>query len=365
MKVISNKIKTKYGTIYKRSDSTKWQIYTNINGRAYRKSTGIAIDQDEEGLLALDILNNFAKLNYNVSKKHKSVITLAKDFIKTLAEMNNQTYNVITLETAILSYLRSLHNANNTKEIYQRVLKDFQRYIKKDVELDMIEPKDITNYRDYLIQKNYNSNTINHKINYLNIFFNYAIKENYITENPCKHITKLETRSEHNQIRPFTEQELKSLLCYVKGTYIESLCLISLYTGARLATALNLTWEDINFSTNTVTIYEKKNHKSITHTLHPQLRSHLLKLNSINNKGRIFTQKSSSTVSVVFNKILIKAGMLSPKAKLSGQRRNRNELCFHSLRHNFSTRLAENPNISAETRLALLGHSTLDNVYTS
>ena len=361
MSVITLKTKTKYGTIYKRSDSNKWQLYTLIKGKPFRKSTGISIEQDKEGILALEVLQNFAKMNYFVTKKNKSVNTLAKDFLKTLAKINDQTYSTITLYSAIQTYLNSIKRTDGTYNIYQSTLNDFRKFIKEDVELDTIDLATIENYRSKLINKNLNPNTINHKIIHINIFFNHLIKEGYITENPCKNITKLETRSEHNQIRPFTDEELKILLNYVKGTFWETAILISLFTGARLQTVFNLTWKDIDLTNNTITIYEKKNHKQIIHNLHPQLRAHLLTISDQKvTSDRLFEKAFTCKRSADFREILLKTGLITKKEKEKGNRRNRYELCFHSLRHNFSTALAENPNISPETRLALVGHSTLE-----
>ena len=362
MSYITLKSKTKYGTIYKRANSTKWQVYTLIKGKPFRKSTGISIEQDKEGILALEVLQNFAKMNYFVTKKNKSVNTLAKDFLKTLAKINDQTYSTITLQSAIQNYLNSLKRTDGTYKIYKTTLNDFRKFIKEDVELDTIDLATIENYRSKLINKNLNPNTINHKIIHINIFFNHLIKEGYITENPCKNITKLETRSEHNYIRPFTDQELKILLNYVKGTFWETAILISLFTGARLQTVFNLTWKDIDLTNNTITIYEKKNHKQIIHNLHPQLREHLLTLKDQKvTSDRLFEKSSMCKRSADFRGILLKTGLITKKGKgkEKGKRKDRYQLCFHSLRHNFSTALAENPNISPETRLALVGHSSL------
>ena len=359
MSYITLKTKTKYGTIYKRSNSNYWQLYTLIKGKPFRKSTGISIEQDKEGILALEVLQNITKMNYYVSKKNKSVNILAKDFLKTLAKINDQTYDTITLHSAIYTYLNSFKKTEGTLKIYQEALNDFKKFIKTDVELDTINLSTIENYRSKLINKNLNPNTINHKINYINIFFNHLIKEGFINENPCKHLTKLETRIEKNYIRPFTNDELKILLNYVKGTYWETAVLISLYTGARIATVFNLTWNDVDFTNNTIRIYEKKNHKEIIHNLHPQLRAHLLAITDQKVTSNRLV-KNISDKSAAFREILLKIGLITKKEKVKGNRRNRYELCFHSLRHNFSTALAENPNISAETRLALVGHSSLE-----
>lgn len=360
MSVITIKTKTKYGSIYKRSDSKFWQLYTYIKDRPFRRSTHIAIEKDPEGVMALEVLNNFVKMNYYVSKKHKSVNSLAKDFIKTLADINNQTYNVITLHTAISTYLNSLHISIGTSKMYRTALNEFQKLIKEDVELDTIDTQDITKYRDYLIKKNLNTNTVNHKINYLNIFFNHCIKEGYITESPCKRVTKLETISDRNNIRPFTQDELKTLLYHVKNTDWETAVLIGLYTGARIQTVFNILWKDIDFSNNTITIFEKKNHKVITNYLHPQLRKHLLSLDRKTDRVFANVKKFDENISTKFTKILIKAGLIHPKEKSKGHRKDRYQICFHSLRHNFSTMLAENPDISPETRLSLVGHSSLE-----
>ena len=52
-----------------------------------------------------------------------------------------------------------------------------------------------------------------------------------------------------------------------------------LYTGARLQEALNQTWENIDLENNKITIYEDKDNKYRTITLHPTLKKLLLRNN--------------------------------------------------------------------------------------
>ena len=364
MSVITNKIKTKHGTIYKRTGSNCWQVYTLIKGRPYRKSTGISCSSDPEALLALDVLNNIVKMNYYVTKKNKSVTSLAKDFLKTLAQINDQVYNTITLYPAIDKYLDNLsNNAHGTYLLYRGTLNEFRSFIGSDKELDQISVSDIENFRSNLVMKNLNPNTIKLKVSFLNVFFNKLNLDGLITENPCKRLPKLAIREDHvNQIRPFTDRELTILLSHVKGSFWETAILIGLFTGARLETVFNIKWGDIDLINNTISIYEKKNKKHIIHNLHPQLRDHLVRLSNvkvINNNDKVVSTEIIRH-SQVFMRILKHLKLNTSEKTAPRGRRNRQPLCFHSLRHNYSTRLAENPAISSETRLALVGHSSLD-----
>ena len=363
MRYIKTLTKTKYGSIYKRPDSQFWQIYTNFNGKPSRQTTPILIAKDPLGIMATELLAKCQTHKDNVLHNQRQAIKFCKKFNKKVMEMIGQTYSVMTLHEVIEKYIRSFKKADSTSTIYQTTLNRFKKYLKTDVELDVITPDDIEGFRDSLIEKNLNPSTINQRINHLNIFFNYSIKRGYMNDNPCKSLESLKTKGEKNEARPFTKNELKILLNHVKGTYFETAVLLGLYTGARRNTVFNMKWDDVNFEKESISFYEKKNEKLIIQKLHPQLKAHLLKIHAQKGKeAGIFTKSEKLYISDRFTEILLKTKILHSenKIKAEGDRKNRYPLCFHSLRHNFVSWIAEDKNVSEETRKAAAGHTSLE-----
>ncbi|MDO4679736.1 MAG: site-specific integrase [Aerococcus sp.] len=96
--------------------------------------------------------------------------------------------------------------------------------------------------------------------NYASRVLKYAVMIGYIHENPCNRVIRPKrTKAQHlNRSKYFyTREELKSFLEALKNDndslWFMYFHLLS-YTGARRGEALALTWQDVNFSAQTLTI---------------------------------------------------------------------------------------------------------------
>ena len=106
-------------------------------------------------------------------------------------------------------------------------------------------------------QKNYSSSYIRNIKNILHNAFNSAVKQGIILINPLNSV-KLSTKAyndERSQTkRTLSQEEIKILLECSKGTRYYLPILISLQMGLRRGEVLGLTWDSINFNSNTMTI---------------------------------------------------------------------------------------------------------------
>lgn len=286
----------------------------------------------------------------------------------------------------------------STKERYEGL---YRNYIKdssiSSINIKDINQTDIQKYYNALVKKGISVSTIKQLHKIIAPSLRYAYNNNLIIKDFTKAII-LPTEKEEdklknmNKINPLTLEEQQIFIEAIKGHELEVLFLTALNTGMRQGELFALTWNDIDFDSNTISINKTAKYvaqvdregrgkysvlvqtpKTIssirTIPIPVFLKDKLKQYKTIQSKNRlrlanIYQNNSlvfcntygkyldSSRVRKEFNKILINNQLQARK--------------FHDLRHTFATRLfelGENPK-KVQT---ILGHSristTLD-IYT-
>ncbi|EGS9999211.1 site-specific integrase [Clostridium perfringens] len=286
----------------------------------------------------------------------------------------------------------------STKERYEGL---YRNYIKdssiSSINIKDINQTDIQKYYNALVKKGISVSTIKQLHKIIAPSLRYAYNNNLIIKDFTKAII-LPTEKEEvklksmNKINPLTLEEQQIFIEAIKGHELEVLFLTALNTGMRQGELFALTWNDIDFNSNTISINKTAKYvaqvdregrgkysvlvqtpKTIssirTIPIPVFLKDKLKQYKTIQSKNRlrlanIYQNNSlvfcntygkyldSSRVRKDFNKILINNQLQARK--------------FHDLRHTFATRLfelGENPK-KVQT---ILGHSristTLD-IYT-
>ena len=140
--------------------------------------------------------------------------------------------------------------------------------------------------------------------------------------------------------------------------------LLGYYVGSRLTDTTNLTWENIDPVENVIFYTQGKTGKRVEVPIHPALEEHLLSIAGDNPRGFLspafakLRTGGQSGLSKQFAAIMAKAGIDQRQVRTSRNHRF-SRLSFHSLRHGFSSTLA-NAGISAEVRMKLTGHRSVD-----
>lgn len=98
-----------------------------------------------------------------------------------------------------------------------------------------------------------------------------AVKLEYITKNPASgsELPKLDQK----EIHPLDDQQVALLLNTAKGTDMEYLITVALFTGCRLSELLGLTWDAVDFKQGTITINKqlaRPEHRGATPFLTPK-----------------------------------------------------------------------------------------------
>lgn len=278
----------------------------------------------------------------------------------------------------------------STKERYEGL---YRNYIKNSsissINIKDINQTDIQRYYNALLKKNISVSTINQLNKIIAPSIRYAHNNNLIIKDFTKAILLPTEKEENklknmNKINPFTLEEQQLFIKSIQGHEHEILLLTALNTGMRQGELLALTWNDIDFNNNTISI--NKTAKYVTpvdkegrgkgsiliqtpktlssirtipipvflkdklkHHKKLQSKNRLKLANLYNNNNLIFCNTygkylDSSRLRKEFHNILITNHLKVIK--------------FHDLRHTFATRLfelGENPK-KVQT---ILGHSNI------
>jgi integrase len=203
--------------------------------------------------------------------------------------------------------------------------------------------------------------SVNREMALLRKMFNVAVAEKWIAGNPFDGGESLiSTAAETKRERIITRTEEMALLaaCEIRDKWnrksylhLKPILIAALDTGARQGELLSLTWRDVDFNNNVLTLrtYKDKNVKErqIAFTIRlGEILTELLENSDKNADTLVFGIKSN--VKRSFETVRKKAG-------LDGLR-------FHDLRHTAATRLVEKHIPLAEVG-RVLGHSQIETTY--
>jgi integrase len=158
------------------------------------------------------------------------------------------------------------------------------------------------------------------------------------------------------------------------------LILTAFYTGQRLGDCVTLRWKDIDLVSDikTIRFHPRKTGGEVVSVIHPALEDYLRSIKRKSGKIIKFPKGKDNDDALVFPALVDQAhcnvSPLSKEFRELMQRANIEQktirdkakagrcvyaLSFHSLRHSFSSILA-NLGVSEERRMALTGHKTRD-----
>lgn len=320
--------------------------------------------------------------------------------------VTNADYNKMSLGDCIdsvLSILEQTMKANN----YATLRSTYRCYITtnpiSEQQMGNIDKFIIQNYYNDLSKK-YSESTVKKTRTLFNTVFDYLASIQVISSNPARgikmpHETKYATQKKEHSFLSLTDAEKFYDICLLKadsampgirtGDYIYGrnarFLIIILYTGMRIGEAYALTWEDIDFNKDIITINKtmeriKMNDKWIWHVdtvkrkssnriipLSAKAKESLLYLkgiepgNTAKSTDHIFVTKnnippSQSAVTRTLHAVLDRAGIESRGFGL------------HDLRHSFGSMLLqkgwqEEKPVDIKVISEILGHKDVSTTY--
>lgn len=167
--------------------------------------------------------------------------------------------------------LKSLSVKPATLLTYQAHLTSFKPLF--FLQIDEISSSHLFPIFESLMKNSHSQASLNAKWSFLSMIFNYAFHRHYIKENPLLMIPRPKIHSTTPQTKKYlTETELTHFLQAVKHENFKyyCLCYLAAITGMRIGELMALTWKDIDFVHQTISITQNNvldlNHHPILST---------------------------------------------------------------------------------------------------
>lgn len=331
--------------------------------------------------------------------RHKNLKTPKDLYGKTVKELQQKIkkitreldYGVTQNKNLFGNFLKDwLYNAHlinkkaSTKERYDGI---FRNYIENSdicyIEVKELNASDIQEYYKNLITEGRSIASIKNLHKVIAPAIRYAYDNNLILKDFSKSIVLPKDNNVFKQsnVSPLSKDQQQTFISHIKGHSLEALFITALYSGLRQGELFALTWEDIDFNNNYITVNKSyKLVKNITTgsyeglvqtpktikgnrtipipvRLTNRLKQHKIKqselrlqyANLYQDNSLIFCNEfgkylDSRNVGKVIRRIFDSMGLQHSK--------------FHDLRHTYATRLfelGENP----KTVQTMLGHSNI------
>lgn len=346
-------------SLWKREKSPFWVCcYTNADGIRCKKTTK-QTDRTKamEVCLSIERAERFAKAGTLTEQVAKKII--AEIVERTSGEkLHDHTARAWFDEWCAG---KADTKAASTAERYRQVSREFLESLgnRANLSLAHIVPKDIHAYRNAELAAGKSPKTANLSAKIVSAAFNAALRQGYITSNPC---TALEQLKEETAERgTFTPAQVAELVGAAEGDW-KGAILLAYYTGARLGDVANMRWSAIDLKAQLVRFTPAKTGGELAIPLHPELERHLLKSPGIGKAFLFPTLAGKGTggktgLSGHFAEIMARAGIEGKITRHTAEGRANSSLSFHSLRHSFNSQMA-NAGVSQELRMKLTGHSS-------
>lgn len=247
--------------------------------------------------------------------------------------------------------------SNNTILSYHNDLKIYLNFLKEKSVLK-VQEKDVQMFLNQERQDK-NSRTIAHLLTVLNNFYQFLLKNQYLSKNPVEYIElpklkkTLPTVLSHKEIESLLDIELVTKYDYRNKAMLELLY----SSGLRVSELVNLTVYDVQLSENIVRIIGKGGKERIV-----PIDDYATKYLTIYmNEYRPQLMKKQITNDLFLNNLgkkISRQAMFKIIQQIALKKGIRTHFSPHTLRHSFATHLLEN---GADLRSIqeLLGHSSI------
>jgi integrase len=292
----------------------------------------------------------------------------AREVISELMQsVGGERLSVFTLEQWLEHFVRQKKKsrADATAKRHEQMMREFMAFLGSRAKLNIaaITSKDVAEFRERRIALGLAPATVNVDVAILSAAFNAALRQGHITVNPCLAIERLKNKPQRKGV--FSPEQVAALLKTAEGDW-RGLILLAFYSGQRLLDCANLRWRDVDLVSEikTIRFAVRKTGAEVVTVIHPALEDYLLSLPAAKSDDAFLfpslAECKAGLLSKQFGELMEQARIersLIRERNKSG--RSVSSLSFHSLRHSFSSILA-NAGVSEERRMALTGHTTRD-----
>lgn len=174
--------------------------------------------------------------------------------------------NRTKFEIVALDYFKDLTARKKASTVYSYT-KDYNNHIKAFFEGVYIEEMDINfirSWKDEMSKKSLSINYLNKIYVVLDNIFNFAIKNYGLNNNPVNTLGRFEKPNDEvvkdeDKLRYITHDQFEQFIKVVDDSMYNLFFTFLYYTGVRKGEAFGITWEDIDFNKNEISINKTLN----------------------------------------------------------------------------------------------------------
>lgn len=238
-------------TIFEKYDTWQISFKNPSDGKILKRSTKLT-----------------ATLSNLISVK-KEIIPAIVEYLTGKVEVSVQKEELSVQEWAEEFFV--VHKDKVRPHVYEKNLKNYNKHVMPhfgDKLLHLIKPIDIEKWQNKLLKKFKHLTVQKYRSVFLSIF-DYAVKNEIVESNPIRKVESPKTiekvtmnDDEENEIFPFSEAEIKTLLEKTDG-YLKNFIMLMYATGIRPGEIIALKWCDIDFLKKQINIYKTIVNKQI------------------------------------------------------------------------------------------------------
>ena len=171
---------------------------------------------------------------------------------------------------------------------------------------------------------------------------NTARRHALILHNPAEAVDL--PRAKSNERDVFSPGDVQALLGAASPEW-KTAILVGYYVGPRLGDVVSLTWESVDLAEGTIVYTQGKTGRKVEVPIHPDLEEHLLSIAGDSPRGFLCPTLGATKISgrsglsKQFAALMATAG-IDQRQIQSSRNRKFSKLSYHSLRHSFSSALA-------------------------
>ncbi|WP_297483674.1 site-specific integrase [Sulfurimonas sp.] len=342
-------IKTKKTGVYynplEDNDKVFYFTYNDINDN--KKKKWVKVGKYSDGIREVNAFNLRAE---QISKmKHGKDITVIA---------NKKKKEIVTFDNLAQTYFKDKKSTSNRMSRYNIHIKP--RIGNKDIQ--NISKESIIKLLDEIESTGKAHQTLNSIRELISTIFNHSIKEhNLKILNPCIGIKKYKV--DNNRERYLSLAEIKQLKEQIKDNFLVSLFVdLSLQTGGRFETILNIQKKDINLSSGAVTLQNFKTEKTYTGYLQKDFLESIkeyLKTLSVNDY--VVSYESDHSEKLTQRQLQHRIKPLLDRLFNTGldTKDSKNRVVIHTFRHTFASHLAIN-GVPIYTIMKLMNHAKIE-----
>jgi integrase len=344
-----------------RGKSPYWYCaYTLADGRRCFKST-----KQSDRKKALEVSRGWEKAEQAAGRGDLTEAQARKILDEILESVGEGPIRKATVRDFFLNWLtgKQLAKRETTSRRYKKAIEEFLDSLgaRADKSLGTLTPADVEHFRDVRTAQGVSAATVKLDLKLVRSVLNTARRQALILHNPAEAVDLPLVRSNERDV--FAHDDVRALLKAATPDW-KTAILLGYYVGPRLGDVASLTWDGVDLVDGTIFYTQSKTGKKVVVPIHPDLEKHLLSIAGDSPTGFLCPSLGNvniggrSGLSKQFAALMAQAGIDQHQIQ-SSKNRMFSQLSFHSLRHSFSSALA-NAGISADVRMKLTGHKSVD-----